>query len=1842
MAAAPGVTMQSASPARELTLSVQQAGNQTHGDRLKPEDVTEAERQSRMSVLLERLHAKHNAARPWQETCKVVRQAMEKRGVMNAAGHQLLLTCLETLQRALKVSSLPSMTDRLESIARQNMLGSHLSPSGTECYITSDMFYVEVQLDTGGELVDVKVAHHGENPTSCPELIQHLREKNFEEFSKHLKGLVNLYKLPGDNKLKTKMYIALQSLELDLTKMMHMFRLATNANTVETILHGSVGLLTARSGGHLVSLQCYVSPYDVFEEGTGTQLNFTDSNVPRSLGVSVSVTIEGTSSVYKLPIAPLITGSHPVDNKGTPSFSNVTNSNCVDLPACFFLKMNRPMPFSLSFIQRMGNATSIPVFESSPSLSPLYQLVVQSQLQLLEEGSSPPPPPRNMHFYSVLPDQQHCYFLNGDAPVQDGRSLQGTLVTKIPFRHPAQVPALLDIIRHQAAYNTLIGSCVKRTSVKEDSAGLLQFEVCPLTDSSFSVSFQHPVNESLVCVVMEVIDSRQVSCKLYKGLSDALICTDDFITKVVQRCMSIPVTMRAIRRKAETIQADTPALSLIAETVEIMVKTNLPPSGSPSYNNTVDGPNPMGLPGLIGGNTPTGGGPPGGPNYAGPIASLFGMNRSQTPGAECMAQGGAAGQQQLQQHQQNQQGQGLADDYSKVAQNPILTSLLQITGSVGSSPSSQNAPAPHQTPPPTSSPASNTKNHPMLMNLLKDNPSQDFATLYGSSPLERQNSSSGSPRTESASGSCPGGSSKGKKKRPRGTEKGGMMPGAPGGPGGIGMKSQQSMHHLQHQVSHEDDFHRELLSMDVDASQNPIFDVNLPGDGLDTPHSITPAPSQCGTPPSGPSMPYSQSHVQSQQQQQGNLPPRITRLPSSDSIGADITEILSDLPEQTGKGASGSHGQHHMGSGGEDGGPLGTPIRDSSSSGQGSAVFDSADIFNTNSNENPFPDAADLIAEAAATAATPNSDTSSTNFFPDAADFNPDLLTSGHGFSQGYFDDSSPSADGDMDLVKSFGGGSQQNTPAGTPQNPPSHGQNTPEPSLKDPFDMGMVFGGNSGGGKPILGQAPDLGDTHSSHGGGGGGGGGQSPLMISLSGACSDFKSAEAKVKQQQQGLMRPKDDNGGGGGGGSGMGMGVGSTEGKQVKRSRTPSSEGKSKEKPPKRKKLDPDGKSPSHSSGGRPYTPPSGGSGSGGSMSGGGSKSPGSSGRSQTPPGGATPPIPKITIQIPKGTITGGKTSSHSGYTSSSSATSSTGGSGGTGSSKSHHSHSSSSSGKIKTKEGSMTQGSSSKPGSVGVGVGGGQSQSKGSSQGMGVSKPGSSPITKHGLAGPGGGGGGIGSGNKIKPQGGKPAGSLMNPSIKPNISPSHSRSGSSGDKMSSPLKMQQPQVPGTPPSSKAKSPISSGSGGPGGSKSSSGGGMGSQKPMGGSSSGSTSSSSSSSSSSSGSMTFSGGPQAQYGGGGGGSGGGGSGGGSGAGGGGGGGGGGGSGGGGGGGSGNSGNAGQNNANNPNAKGKSPSRNKKPSLTAVIDKLKSVGGGGVGEDGCEVGPPVGGSGGGGSGPGGGPGNAPSSGPSNMGPSKHAMSSQSGEYKRDKSDKEGKAKVSVSGGSSGDKKLMDPKSGGGSGTGLAKIIISKPDGGSPSIKAKVSHQKAGEGSGESMRPQISSLKASPLFSGSTPKHDRSSPSHSRSPGYTPLNHDSESESGSSSVAEKSHQNSPSSDDDQTMRPLPPQDYMSSIPLSSGEKHKKHKKEKKKQKERERERDRDREREREKEKKKASMSMGPTSHPMKADTWSRSPISASDVPLSMLASERPSRPSPVYMRNEDDDLMDSALTGNI
>lgn len=69
-------------------------------------------------------------------------------------------------------------------------------------------------------------------------------------------------------------------------------------------------------------------------------------------------------------------------------------------------------------------------------------------------------------------------------------------------------------------------------------------------------------------------------------------------------------------------------------------------------------------------------------------------------------------------------------------------------------------------------------------------------------------------------------------------------------------------------------------------------------------------------------------------------------------------------------------------------------------------------MFQTNNNENPYTDPADLIADAAG---SPSSDSPTNHFFHDGVDFNPDLLNSQSqsGFGEEYFDESSQSGDND-------------------------------------------------------------------------------------------------------------------------------------------------------------------------------------------------------------------------------------------------------------------------------------------------------------------------------------------------------------------------------------------------------------------------------------------------------------------------------------------------------------------------------------------------------------------------------------------------------------------------------------------------------------------------------------------------------------------------------------------------------------------------------------------------------------------------------------------------------------
>ncbi|XP_027511666.1 uncharacterized protein LOC113953098 isoform X12 [Corapipo altera] len=300
------------------------------------------------NALMEQLCLKYQQ-RPWTETLRLVYFCMDNplRRPVSHAPDSPLLSCMEKIERTLHAKSMFSVMNALESLSRQKGLNVHVSPSGTACYITSMMFYLEVQLEKDGNLMDVKLAHFGEAPVVCDDLVQLLRMKNYDAFGKILEDLSNMYQIPGNSEMKAKGYLALQALEKDLYSMSLLDR-TQDVNRVTEILHGKVGHLVPRTRGTPMNIEFYISPYQILE----AELN-PGSQV---CGTKTVVTIEGTDMLHKLPLSPLIVDPQSGEDSN-PAFLQLTDELSMDLPALFVLKFHQPVPMSSSSIEDIHRLT---------------------------------------------------------------------------------------------------------------------------------------------------------------------------------------------------------------------------------------------------------------------------------------------------------------------------------------------------------------------------------------------------------------------------------------------------------------------------------------------------------------------------------------------------------------------------------------------------------------------------------------------------------------------------------------------------------------------------------------------------------------------------------------------------------------------------------------------------------------------------------------------------------------------------------------------------------------------------------------------------------------------------------------------------------------------------------------------------------------------------------------------------------------------------------------------------------------------------------------------------------------------------------------------------------------------------------------------------------------------------------------------------------------------------------------------------------------------------------------------------------------------------------------------
>ncbi|XP_034562515.1 mediator of RNA polymerase II transcription subunit 1 [Notolabrus celidotus] len=479
------------------------------------------------------LHLKF-AEKPWNETFQLVRRCMD-RSRDESKPCELLVRSLERLQEVCTVSSMNAAKSRLEMIAKQQRMGFHITEA--TCYLTADLFYLEVVLLPSGGVMEVKVAPHGGSPVPSESFLQLLRSHNFAEFSVKLEGLYNQYNIPGDNEVKLKLFASLQCLGEDLQQMSALQRAQKDFNTeVEMINNGSTGSLTAGKEDCPMMIQFYINPKD--------GANISDLHVTNTERVihAAQVTVGDSDVTHMLQTASVIAQPAQLDSQGVPVFLPLSKVLCETLPAVFLLKLQPAIPILASLVNRISHITDVPIPDVGLQWAPLPKLLMRrssANSQLSDE--------QDAIFKMSLPcGVTHSYALPGSAWKEPPH--RAAVVDSIPFTHPSHIPTLLELLRHQCLINTLLWSCF--TSQCE-GAGLvcdLHFEVLPESESSFSVTFQQPKRDSLAVLLVNVTDAHHITCTLYGAEMWDPSMNED-LSNVLMGCLSIPITLSTLHSK---------------------------------------------------------------------------------------------------------------------------------------------------------------------------------------------------------------------------------------------------------------------------------------------------------------------------------------------------------------------------------------------------------------------------------------------------------------------------------------------------------------------------------------------------------------------------------------------------------------------------------------------------------------------------------------------------------------------------------------------------------------------------------------------------------------------------------------------------------------------------------------------------------------------------------------------------------------------------------------------------------------------------------------------------------------------------------------------------------------------------------------------------------------------------------------------------------------------------------------------------------------------------------------------------------------------------------------------
>jgi len=512
---------------------------------------------------MERLRGKVDQSKTLLDTAKSVRIGMaDKRHSLDIQDKEIVRKCLDTVQSSISVRSCSGMTEKLETIARQRKLKCIQNlqpPSLTHLFITSEAFYMDVVIDASGKVMKVNIHHQvskGMGPNSsgtpniqaCPEIVDCLNKQEFDTFVKHLEGLNNVYDLNYSLLDKSRVWQVLVNLEDDLMRIYKVQQSQPWVKDLYQLIHKTgLGFVEGRAGGLPMKLRIFLPPFQLLDLEKKQLMPLTQATIlEKDLGFTLTVGIKSSTYEHILPLTQAISSAGQEVPLGS--------ANCVQLPAHFSLSFARPLPTSSAIIDLIESITKIQwVTRGGEEEQSLFSLISVQESEGTLDSSN------NRGLFVTLPDQQHCYYLT-DTP-----ELTGQLISYVPFSHPSQVPRIVDVLRRQALFNSLVASCVRTTSLEDvDTSTMFEVTCVDPLCQSMMITFESSGDEEMSTAELLLEEITALRCKLYMaGLSN---CGGDYammdggtrgstiettVSKVLHQSLSIPITMRSILKKGQ-------------------------------------------------------------------------------------------------------------------------------------------------------------------------------------------------------------------------------------------------------------------------------------------------------------------------------------------------------------------------------------------------------------------------------------------------------------------------------------------------------------------------------------------------------------------------------------------------------------------------------------------------------------------------------------------------------------------------------------------------------------------------------------------------------------------------------------------------------------------------------------------------------------------------------------------------------------------------------------------------------------------------------------------------------------------------------------------------------------------------------------------------------------------------------------------------------------------------------------------------------------------------------------------------------------------------------------------